>query len=78
LVSEGFKSGPSAMIKMIANVLAKKRTIMNKIQIKLLGSLCKLILPWVAELVILGIVPDRIGRYRILDMLLIIGEKEEI
>ncbi len=51
---------------------------MNKTQVKLLSNLCKLILPWVAEFVIRGIVPDRIGRYRILDMLLIIGEKEGV
>jgi len=32
--------------------------------------------PWIAELVIRGIIPDRIGRYRILDILLVLAEQE--
>ena len=42
---------------------------------KILRSLCKLLRPWIAELVIRGIIPGRIGRYRILDMLLILEDK---
>jgi hypothetical protein len=36
--------------------------------------LVQLIRPWVAELVIRGLIPERIGRYRVLDMLLIWAE----
>ena len=40
-------------------------------------KLCKLLRPWISEFVIRGIIPERIGRYRILDMLLILEEKKE-
>jgi hypothetical protein len=31
--------------------------------------------PWISEFVIRGIIPERAGKYRILDMLLILEEK---
>jgi hypothetical protein len=43
---------------------------MDELWPKFVRSLCKNIRPWVAELVIRGIAPERIGCYRILDWLL--------
>jgi len=44
---------------------------------KFLRNLCKRLRPWISELIIRGIIPDRIGKYRILDMLLTLEENNE-
>ena len=41
---------------------------------KFVRSLCYRLRPYLAELVIRGIIPERIGNYRILDMLLILED----
>jgi len=38
-------------------------------------KIAALIRPWIAEFVIRGLIPQNVGRYRILDMLLIWAEK---
>jgi len=50
---------------------------MAELKTKILGCLCGKLRPWISEFVIRGIIPDRIGRYRILDMLLILEEEDE-
>lgn len=44
---------------------------------KFLNEIARCLRPWVAEFVICGIIPDRIGKYRILDSLLILEEEDE-
>jgi hypothetical protein len=34
-------------------------------QTKFLRNLCRLLRPWIAEVIIRGIIPDRIGKYRV-------------
>ena len=50
---------------------------MTELRTKFWGCLCGKLRPWISELVIKGIIPDRIGKYRVLDSLLILEEKDE-
>jgi hypothetical protein len=50
---------------------------MAELRTKILRFLCGKLRPWMAELVIRGIIPGRIGKYRTLDTLLIFEEEDE-
>jgi len=50
--------------------MVKKRT-------NILRFLCGKLRPWISELVIRGIIPERIGKYRILDWLLWYSEGKD-
>jgi hypothetical protein len=50
---------------------------MDEIRNKFLGCLCGKLRAWISELVIKSIIPDRIGKYRVLDSLLILEEENE-
>ena len=50
---------------------------MAELRTKLVPSLCKQLRPYLAELVIRGIIPDRIGKHRILDWLLWYSERQD-
>lgn len=50
---------------------------MAELRNKFVQGLCGKLRPWIAELVIKGIISDRIGKYRVLDTLLILEEEDE-
>jgi len=45
---------------------------MAELRTKILRLLCGKLRPWISEFIIRGIIPERIGKYRILDMMLTI------
>ena len=50
---------------------------MAELRTKLVRGLCGKLQPWIAELVIREIIPERLGRYRILDWLLWYSEGQD-